>query len=230
MSELNQASIMTFFHKTFFFPNSYAVAMTQVINPFDYPSPAHVSSECKWQLNVYTVTKSHRKQRRSKSCVRAPQWSPGSTICGDGYAGNTHNEKCRPSSYCPHVLTNDSEVVSPYLSLLSVCLCIRIPVGRPVQMLITLLSEHKKIFFEPNSNHLTSGKASFLKHQMALDLVPWDKVYYWSGGICETLVLAMNWGSQLKELHLNRTVMWSHNHVSLTLAWGGQIAFVTRAK
>lgn len=97
-----------------------------------------------------------------------------------------------------------------------------VPVCRPMPMQIALHSDHKKVS--------RIGKASFPKHQMTLDLVPRDKASYWSGGISETLALAMNWGSQLKELHLNRTVMWSHNNVRLALAWGGQIAFVTRAK
>lgn len=42
--------------------------------------------------------------------------------------------------------------------------------------------------------------------------------------------MAMSWGSQLKELHLNGAVMRRHSGVVLAPARGGHISFVTRAK
>lgn len=68
------------------------------------------------------------------------------------------------------------------------------------------------------------------KHYNSLRFALWGKTSYCLGGISETSGQAMSWGSQLKEPHLNRAVMWSHNSVILALARGGQISFVTWAK
>lgn len=66
-SELSQASIINFFpfpeKLLFVFPNSYVVAMTRVIHPFDYPSV----SPCTCLLNVNDSSMSTLSQRATES-------------------------------------------------------------------------------------------------------------------------------------------------------------------